>query len=66
MTGHNSDIDLEALAFAIRTMTRRQAIYRVLRNELSARGYWKSLPRGNPKKGYKGMERSLSRLSRGK
>ena len=59
-------IDLDELAIAIQTMTRRQALYRVLKNELSARGYWKSLPRGNPEKGYKGMEKAFSRLSRGK
>jgi len=59
-------IDLNELAYAIRTMTRRQTIYRVLRDELSARGNWKNLPRGNPQKGYKSMERSLSRLGKGK
>lgn len=59
-------VDLDQLASEIRTMTRRQAIYRVLKTELSKRGYWKSLPRGDPKKGYKAYERRLLHLSREK
>lgn len=66
MVSQNNSLNLEELAEAIRSMTRRQALYKVLRDELSKKGYWKNLPRGNPKKGYKGMEKSLSRLSRGK
>ena len=45
-------IDLEELRQAIRSMTRDQALYRILKEELSALGYWKALPRGNPQKGY--------------
>jgi len=54
-------IDLEELSVSIKNMTRRQEIYRILKRELSKRGYWKSLPRGNPVKGFK-----QGRLSRGK
>ena len=49
-------IDLEELRLAIRNMTRQQGLYRVLRDELSLRGYWHKLPRGNPKLGYKNMK----------
>jgi len=45
-------MNLEELRQAIRTMTPRQQLYKVLREELSALGYWKNKPRGNPAKGY--------------
>lgn len=45
-------IDLEELRQAIRKMTRDQALYRVLKEELGRRGHWKALPRGNPQRGY--------------
>jgi len=47
---------LDWLRMAIRKMTFRQEIYKVLREELSALGYWKNKPRGNPSKGYKAMK----------
>ena len=39
-------IDLEELRLAIRKMTRKQALYRVLKEELTARDHWKDLARG--------------------
>ena len=39
-------IDFEELRLAIRNMTRKQALYRVLKEELTAKGRWKGLPRG--------------------
>lgn len=30
-------------------------LYRLLKKRLSKIGYWKRLPRGNPKKGYQAM-----------
>lgn len=36
---------------AIRHMTRQQWLYRALRDELTKKGYWRKLPRGNPRKG---------------
>ncbi len=39
-------IDLELLGANIRRMTRRTKLYRVLKRELLAKGYWKSKPRG--------------------
>ena len=41
-------IDSEELKQAIRNMTRQQAIYRLLRDELSLQGHWKQKKRGVP------------------
>lgn len=49
-------IGLGELRQAIRNMTRQQGIYKVLRDELTAKGYWRKLPRGNPHKGYQVMK----------
>jgi hypothetical protein len=43
-------IDLEQLTLEIRQLTRHQALYRLLRDELGKRGWWKMRARGNPKK----------------
>ena len=45
-------IDLGELKLAIRQMTRKQALYRLLRDELGALGYWKERPRGKPDIGH--------------
>jgi hypothetical protein len=50
-------IDLEELRQAIKSMTYQQGIYRILRDELTEKGYWHPLPRGNPSGGYKKMIR---------
>ena len=34
----------------IRRMTRETKLYKLLKEELTAQGYWKAKPRGNPKK----------------
>ncbi len=47
-----SKIDLEQLRCEIRRLHRSHALYRLLRDELSALKLWKARPRGNPKKGY--------------
>lgn len=47
--------DLGDLRFAIKGMTRQQALYRLLRDELGRLGYWKRRCRGNPRRGYVGM-----------
>lgn len=49
-------IDLNELRSAIRSMTPQQGIYKVIRDELRARGNWCNRPRGNPSKGYKAMK----------
>lgn len=38
--------NLEILRKRIRRMTRRTALYRLLKEELSAKGYWKNKARG--------------------
>ena len=45
-------VDLEALRYAIRAMTRKQALYRLLKEELTELGYWKQRGRGRPFDGY--------------
>jgi len=46
-------IDLEELRQGIRGMTGRQKLYKALKEELSALGYWKMKPRGKPYDGYR-------------
>ena len=48
-------IDMERLKLEIRNMTRTHLLYRVLRDELSTRGFWRKRERGNPAKGYQVM-----------
>ena len=48
-----SKIDLEQLRIEIRRLHRTHALYRLLRDELSALGFWRAKPRGNPALGYK-------------
>ena len=49
-------INLEQLAKEIRVMSRQNALYRVLRDELSNLGHWRVRPRGNPAAGYRAMK----------
>lgn len=48
-----SKIDIEQLAEEIRRMERHQALYKMLKRELSLLGYWKNKQRGDPAKGYR-------------
>lgn len=41
-------IDLEELKREIRTMSVRTQLYKLLKTELSARGWWKNRRRGKP------------------
>ena len=43
-------VDLEELRQEIRGLTRRKRLYKLLKEELTAQGYWKAKPRGNPTK----------------
>jgi len=45
-------IDIEQLRKEIRTMNRRQLLYKVLKEELGRLGYWKLRARGDPVKAY--------------
>ena len=56
-------IDLEELRQQIRIMTRKHELYRVLKEELSARGHWKAQPRGNPAAGYQQQRERLGRAN---
>ena len=44
-------LDEEWLRDEIRRMSVRSKLYRLLKEELTARGNWKNRPRGNPQKG---------------
>ena len=50
-----SQLNLDRLRVEIRDMTRTHALYKLLKEELTKLGYWRSKPRGNPAKGYKAM-----------
>jgi len=41
-------IDIEQLAKELRNLERHKILYKVLKQELSALGYWKNKPRGKP------------------
>jgi hypothetical protein len=64
MVHHQEDysmtkIDVRQLANEIRVMNRQNILYRVLRDELSKRGFWRMKPRGDPAKGFRdGMGKS--------
>lgn len=55
-----SKIDLDQLRLEIRKLHRTHALYRVLRDELKALGFWRYHKRGNPAKGYKIMREGRS------
>jgi hypothetical protein len=46
-------IDLKELREAVKNMTRQQAIYRLLRDELILQGHWKLKKRGKPNPRFK-------------
>lgn len=51
-----SKLDLDQLIVELRHLNRHQALYRILRDELSKLGFWRVRPRGNPSKGFKAMK----------
>ena len=54
-------MDINKLRQAIRSMTRNTALYKALKEELSALGYWRNKARGNPSKGYQAQQSALAR-----
>lgn len=54
-------INLKQLTDEIQNLERHQALYKVLKSELTKLGFWKNKPRGNPAKGYK-MRKTTSSL----
>ena len=51
-------IDLGQLRLEIRELNRSKALYKVLKDELSKRGYWKNQKRGDPVKAYQSRGKS--------
>ncbi len=49
-------MNYQELRLAIGAMSPRSKLYKVLKEELTARGYWQNKPRGNPSKGYQAMK----------
>jgi hypothetical protein len=49
-------IDFEELRESMKVMSRQTQLFKVLKEGLSERGYWRNKPRGNPKKGYAIMQ----------
>lgn len=47
-----SKIDFEQLRKEVKKLHRWQPLYKLLKEELSKRGYWKLHTRGDPKKAY--------------
>jgi len=45
-----SKIDIDQLRIEIRGMKRWNVLYKALKEELSASGFWTNRPRGNPSK----------------
>jgi len=48
-----SKIDIDQLRKEIRGMNRWNVLYKALKQELGAIGFWRDKPRGNPSKGGK-------------
>jgi hypothetical protein len=46
-------LDYDRLRLEIQNMNRQKMLYKILKEELSALGFWKNRVRGNPKLGYK-------------
>lgn len=59
----NHDKFLDELKVRIRTMTPQTRLYRVLRDGLTERGYWRKLARGNPKAGYAAMKAKAKKVA---
>ena len=56
MGGEKTKIDLEQLRYEIQYLNNRKDLYYVLRDELTKKGWWRQLQRGNPAKAYKVMK----------
>lgn len=53
-------MDLDDLRAAIKGMTPRKSLFKVLKQELQGLGYWQNRPRGNPKAGFRAMKERKS------
>lgn len=50
---NKSKIDLAQLKIELRNLHYWQPLYKLLKKELTAKGYWRLLPRGKPSNGFK-------------
>ncbi len=50
---NKSKIDLSQLKVELINLHYWQPLYKLLKEELTTKGYWRLLPRGKPSKGYK-------------
>jgi len=48
-----SKIDFQQLRIEIQHLKRWHPLYKLLKEELTQKGFWKLRPRGNPSKAYK-------------
>jgi len=48
-----TEINIEQLTKELQNLKRHQELYRVVKRELLALGYWKNKKRGDPAKGYR-------------
>jgi hypothetical protein len=48
----DQELEQQYLRNRIRAMKRGDEFFKILKEELSALGYWKNKPRGNPRAGY--------------
>ncbi len=53
-------MDINVLRQAIRSMTRRSGLYKALKEELLALGYWRNKARGDSAKGKAGQDRTYA------
>lgn len=53
--------EINQLRQAIRSMSRRSALYKALKEELSLLGYWKNKARGDSSKGWAVMKGRLAK-----
>jgi len=53
---------LEWLKVQLKTLNRTHKTIQLLKNELSAMGYWKSKPRGDSRKGYEAMQQAKANI----
>ena len=51
---------IDELRNDLRSLKRDSKLYKLLKQELSAQGYWHNKQRGNPSKGYKAMQQALN------
>ena len=49
------------LRLSLKAMTPRTLLYKILKEELQAKGYWRCQPQGNPSKGYEEQQKGMAK-----